>query len=142
MASMIKDLTGHGWEVVGLDLPGHGGSSGRRLNLKLGVEAAQAASDWLGPFDLIIGHSFGGAVGVNAVTGGIKGIAPLPAAKLVTISAPNSMPALFAGVGRHLRPRNPGPGGDGGAHSQACRTAAGRFCFLEFKSRRSAAMFW
>ena len=99
---MIKDLTEHGWEVVGLDLPGHGGSSGRRLNLKLGVEAAQAASDWLGPFDLIIGHSFGGAVGVNAVTGGIKGIAPLPAAKLVTISAPNSMPALFAGVGRHF----------------------------------------
>jgi pimeloyl-ACP methyl ester carboxylesterase len=44
MALMIRDLTEHGWDVTGLDLPGHGGSSGRRLNLKLGVQAAQAAS--------------------------------------------------------------------------------------------------
>jgi pimeloyl-ACP methyl ester carboxylesterase len=100
MALMIEDLTEHGWDVIGLDLPGHGASSGRRLNLKLGVQAAQAASDWLGPFNLIVGHSFGGAVGVNAVTGAICGTRPLPAAQLVTISAPNSMPDLFAGVGR------------------------------------------
>jgi pimeloyl-ACP methyl ester carboxylesterase len=102
MALMIKDLTLHGWDVVGLDLPGHGGSSGRRLNLKLGVEAANAAAEWLGPFDLVIGHSFGGAVGVNAVTGSIAGTRRLAAARLVTISAPNSMPDLFAGVGRHF----------------------------------------
>jgi pimeloyl-ACP methyl ester carboxylesterase len=100
MALMIKDLTEHGWDVTGLDLPGHGGSTGRRLNLKLGVEAANAASQWLGPFELVIGHSFGGAVGVNAVTGAIAGTRALPAARLVTISAPNSMPDLFAGVGR------------------------------------------
>jgi pimeloyl-ACP methyl ester carboxylesterase len=100
MAPMIKDLTEHGWEVTGLDLPGHGGSSGRRLNLKLGVEAANAATDWLGPFELVIGHSFGGLVGINAVTGGIAGTKRLPAARLVTISAPNSMPDLFARVGR------------------------------------------
>jgi pimeloyl-ACP methyl ester carboxylesterase len=102
MALMIKDLTNHGYDVIGLDLPGHGGSSGRRLNLKLGVEAAQAAGDWFGPFDLIVGHSFGGAVGVNAVTGAIAGTRRLPAAKLVTISAPSSMPSLFAHVGRHF----------------------------------------
>lgn len=100
MALMIMDMTAHGWDVTGLDLPGHGGSSGRRLNLKLGVQAAQTASDWLGPFDLVIGHSFGGAVGVNAVTGAISGTKPLPAAQLVIISAPNSMPDLFAGVGQ------------------------------------------
>jgi pimeloyl-ACP methyl ester carboxylesterase len=100
MALMIKDLTGHGWDAVGLDLPGHGGSSGRRLNLKLGVEAANAAADWLGPFDVIVGHSFGGAVGVSAVTGAIAGARVLRPAKLVTISAPSSMPDLFAGVGR------------------------------------------
>ncbi len=100
MALMIEDLTAHGWDVVGLDLPGHGGSSGRRLNLKLGVEAANTAADWLGPFDLIIGHSFGGAVGVSAVTGAIAGTRTLNPAGLVTISAPVSMPDLFAGVGR------------------------------------------
>jgi hypothetical protein len=100
MALMIQDLTDHGWDVVGLDLPGHGGSAGRRLNLKLGVEAANAASDWLGPFDLIVGHSFGGAVGVSAVTGAIAGTRILKPRKLVTISAPVSMPDLFAGVGR------------------------------------------
>lgn len=100
MAGMIDDLTRHGWDVIGVDLPGHGGSSGRRLNLKLGVEAVQAVADWFGPFDLIVGHSFGGAVGVNAVTGAIAGTRPLPAARLVTISAPSSMPQLFTGVGR------------------------------------------
>jgi pimeloyl-ACP methyl ester carboxylesterase len=102
MAGMIKDLTDHGWDVVGLDLPGHGWSTGRRLNLKLGVEALQAATDWLGPFELVVGHSFGGAVGVNAVTGAIKGTKRLATARLVTISSPSSMPLLFAGVGRYF----------------------------------------
>jgi pimeloyl-ACP methyl ester carboxylesterase len=102
MALMIRDLTLHGWDVIGVDLPGHGGSGGRRLNVKLGVEAAKAASDWFGPFDLIAGHSFGGLVGVNAVTGAIAGTKPLPAARLVTISSPSSMPDLFAGVGKRF----------------------------------------
>ncbi len=106
MALMIADLVADGFDVVGLDLPGHGLSLGRQLNLKLGVEAVTQVSQWLGPFDLVVGHSFGGAVAVNAAVGGIKGYAPVPFGRIAVIASPNSMPDLFTGVGRYfgLRP--------------------------------------
>lgn len=102
MASMIASLVADGFDVVGLDLPGHGQSLGRTLNIKLGVEAVTQASQWLGPFDLVIGHSFGGAVAVNAAVGGIKGYAPVPFGRVAVIASPNSMPDLFVGVGRYF----------------------------------------
>ncbi len=102
MARMIRSLTGDGWDVVGLDLPGHGLSSGRSLNVKLGVEAVQAASVWLGPFDMAIGHSFGGVVAVNAAIGSIMGQPPVPFGRIAVIASPNSMPDLFKGVGRYF----------------------------------------
>ncbi|MGL4490339.1 MAG: alpha/beta hydrolase [Rhizobiaceae bacterium] len=102
MAKMIASLNEDGWEVIGLDLPGHGQSSGRRLNVKLGVEAVHAALAWFGPFDIAIGHSFGGVVAVNAAVGGIKGFEPLPFKRIAVIAAPNSMPDMFKGVGRYF----------------------------------------
>ena len=102
MAAMIASLVADGFDVVGLDLPGHGLSKGRKLNIKLGVEAVSQASQWLGPFDLVIGHSFGGAVAVNAAVGGIKGFAPVPFGRMAIIASPNSMPELFTGVGRYF----------------------------------------
>lgn len=102
MARMIESLTADGWDVVGLDLPGHGRSTGRSLNVKLGVEAVQAASTWLGPFDMAIGHSFGGVVAVNAAVGSIKGQQPVPFGRIAVIASPNSMPEMFKGVGRHF----------------------------------------
>lgn len=102
MARMIVSLTAAGWDVVGLDLPGHGLSAGRSLNVKLGVEAVHAASTWLGPFDTVIGHSFGGVVAVNAAVGGIKGFAPVPFGRIAVIASPNSMPEMFEGVGQYF----------------------------------------
>jgi hypothetical protein len=99
MAEMITALVHDGWRVVGLDLPGHGQSYGRRLNVRLGVEAVTQASQWLGPFDAVIGHSFGGIVAVNAAIGGISGLEPVPFAKLAIISSPNSFPELFSSLG-------------------------------------------
>jgi hypothetical protein len=98
MARMIMSLVEDGWRVVGLDLPGHGQSHGRRLTVRLGVEAVTQASEWLGPFDTVIGHSFGGIVAVNSAIGGITGFKPIPFAKLAVISSPNSFPELFAGL--------------------------------------------
>jgi hypothetical protein len=96
MAGMIMALVEDGWRVVGLDLPGHGQSHGRRLTVRLGVEAVTQASEWLGPFDIVIGHSFGGIVAVNAAIGGISGFKPVPFSKLAVISSPNSFPELFS----------------------------------------------
>ncbi len=102
MKALIEAYRAAGFRVVSLDLPGHGGSSGRRLNLATAVNAAHAAGEWFGPFVAVVGHSFGGAVAVNAVAGSVKGIPPLAASKLVLLAAPSSMPALFDSFGRFL----------------------------------------
>ena len=102
MAGMIEALTLDGWAVAALDLPGHGQSSGRTLNVKLGVEAVAIVHEAFGPFDFAIGHSFGGVVAVNAAVGDIKGFEPIAFKRIAIIASPNSMPALFASVGRRL----------------------------------------
>ncbi|TWH01267.1 hypothetical protein L598_000100002480 [Mesorhizobium sp. J18] len=78
-------------------LPGHGQSPGRRP-----VAAAHETAKWFGPFDVIVGHSFGGAVAVNAVAGSVDGIPPIDVGRLVLIAAPSSMPAIFEDFGRFL----------------------------------------
>jgi pimeloyl-ACP methyl ester carboxylesterase len=102
MRALIDGLVQAGSRVVAMDLPGHGRSQGRRLHMAYAVAAARAADDWFGPFDAVIGHSFGGAVAVNAAVGSVKGIPPLRANRLVLISAPSSMPAIFEDFGRFL----------------------------------------
>lgn len=102
MKLVIAGLLAEGYRVIALDLPGHGRSSGRRLNLALAVEAAHLAAQWFGPFAAVVGHSFGGAVAVNAAAGSVRGIPPLETSRLVLISAPSSLPAIFSEFGRFL----------------------------------------
>src|SRR5690606_34741823 len=91
MRPIIEALPAQGFRVIALDLPGHGASPGRRLNLAIAVAAVRSASDWFGPFASIVGHSFGGAVAVNAVAGSIRGMAPVEARRIVLISTPSSV---------------------------------------------------
>lgn len=102
MTSVIRELTEAGFRVIALDLPGHGESAGRRLNMASAVRAVRAADDWFGPFAAIVGHSFGGAVAANAAVGSIRNVEPVRAERLVLISAPSSMPALFRDFGSFL----------------------------------------
>ena len=102
MRSLIEGFRGAGFRVMSLDLPGHGHSSGRRLNMVTAVDAAQTASEWFGPFAAVVGHSFGGAVAVNAAVGSVPSISPLATERLVLIAAPNSMSDLFEGFGRFV----------------------------------------
>jgi pimeloyl-ACP methyl ester carboxylesterase len=95
MRPLIEGFRDAGYRVVSLDLPGHGGSLGRRLNLVVALEAARMAADWFGPFAAIVGHSFGGAIAANAAVGSVGRFAPVATGRLVLIAAPSSMQALF-----------------------------------------------
>lgn len=102
MRLVIEAIRATGHRVISLDLPGHGQSTGRRLNIMLAVDAARVAGEWFGPFEAIVGHSFGGAVALNAAVGSIRGIPPLATKRLMLIAAPSSMPTLFEDFGRFL----------------------------------------
>jgi pimeloyl-ACP methyl ester carboxylesterase len=102
MSGYIKGLAQSGFRVIVIDLPGHGESSGRRLNMANAVASVHAVEEWFGPFAAIVGHSFGGAVAANAVVGSINGIPPVAAGRLVTVAAPSSMPAIFREFGQFL----------------------------------------
>ena len=106
MRALIEGYRNAGYRVASLDLPGHGQSLGRRLNMVNAVEAVKVAGEWFGPFKAIVGHSFGGAVAANAVAGSVKGVQPVSAERLVLIAAPSSLPAIFADFSRML---NVGP---------------------------------
>ena len=102
MKTIVEGFRDAGHRVIALDLPGHGHSSGRRLNMVLAVDAVRAVGEWFGPFKAVVGHSFGGAVAVNAAVGSVEGIPPLATERLVLIAAPSSMPAIFEDFGRFL----------------------------------------
>lgn len=95
MLTLVEALRSSGRTVIALDLPGHGASTGRALNMVLAVEAVDAAWRQFGPFSAMVGHSFGGAVIVNAAYGSVCGIPGHAPDRLVTISSPNSLPDFF-----------------------------------------------
>lgn len=109
MRTLIEALRAAGYRVYSLDLPGHGASSGRKLDLSLGVQAIKAASDWFGPFVAVVGHSFGGAIAINAAVGSIPGIAATPFGRIVTIASPSVIGDIFSdfsdlvGLGQRTR---------------------------------------
>lgn len=100
MLSLAKALNDAGVDTVLLDLPGHGASHGRHLHLGKGIEAVDAAWRHHGPFDAFVGHSFGGAIALNAALGTSMCVPARRSDKLVLIAAPNSLPAIFRGFGR------------------------------------------
>ena len=106
--SRVKVLLVHGWAgrgtqlynladkilenkmmVVSFDGPAHGLSEGKRTNMLEFMYTIREIDQKYGPFDLAIGHSFGGMSLINAVAEGLN------LNKLVTIGADNSIPQIF-----------------------------------------------
>ena len=57
---------------------------------------------WFGPFEAIVGHSFGRAASFNEAAGAVKGFEQLSVKCLVLLVAPYSIPKLFDDSGLHL----------------------------------------
>jgi pimeloyl-ACP methyl ester carboxylesterase len=99
MQGFAPALLKQGFDVVAIDLPGHGLSSGRRLNMPLAMEAIAAARRAHGRFYGMVGHSFGGAVAVTAAAGVVPAYRALDVKRLVTVSAPDRMSTYFNAFG-------------------------------------------
>ncbi len=99
MQGFAPPLLKRGYDVVAVDLPGHGLSSGKRLTMPLAMDALAAVRRALGPLHGVIGHSFGGAVAVTAAAGVVPAYRPLDAQRLVLVSAPDRMSTYFNAFG-------------------------------------------
>jgi pimeloyl-ACP methyl ester carboxylesterase len=97
MQPLVTSLREAGTEVVGLDLPGHGGSTGRVLTVPMAIDAIDAAWRQYGEFDAMIGHSFGGFVSAMAAAGPEDWVERRTPRKLVLIAAPVAAKHVFEG---------------------------------------------
>jgi len=95
IAALPTGLAESGAEVIVLDWPGHGLSSGRSLNMRQAVEAVIEAERRFGHFDAVIGHSFGGACLMLAIGGIFRQVGSISPDKAVVIGAPSHIHWLF-----------------------------------------------
>lgn len=103
MTAFAAPLREAGFRVVAFDLPAHGASTGRVLNLPLGVASLAAVARAFGPLHAIVTHSFGGAIALAALAGSVPGQPPVSAGRLAMIAAPSSIKQITrrfgAGIG-------------------------------------------
>jgi pimeloyl-ACP methyl ester carboxylesterase len=102
MQGLIRGLRQTGAAVVGLDLPGHGGSTGRYLTVPLAIEAIDAAWRQFGPFDAVVGHSFGGFVSAMSASGSEDWMRRRTPDKLVLIGSPVAAEHVFSQFSGHM----------------------------------------
>jgi pimeloyl-ACP methyl ester carboxylesterase len=94
MGLFVEPLLKAGFDVVAMDLPAHGNSSGSRLNMPIGARAVQAVARSFAPITSAITHSFGGPVMALALEGGPPLLGGLELDKVVLIAAPNKLTAM------------------------------------------------
>jgi pimeloyl-ACP methyl ester carboxylesterase len=100
MGLFVRPLMQAGFDVVAIDLPAHGRSGGRVLNMLIGARALIAAADRLGPFTGIVTHSFGGQVAALATEGGPPIGRGLTVERAVTVACPHSLRRLTRDFGQ------------------------------------------
>lgn len=72
LGALVGPLAAAGYRVVGVDLPAHGESGGRRTDLLEEAAAVRATIEHLGGVHAVIAHSMGGAVATLAVAEGAR----------------------------------------------------------------------
>jgi pimeloyl-ACP methyl ester carboxylesterase len=100
MGLFVRPLLLAGFDVVALDMPTHGRSTGHLLNMPIGARAVLAVADRLGPFAGVITHSFGGQVAALALEGGPPIGRRFTTERLVTVACPHSLQRLTRNFGR------------------------------------------
>jgi pimeloyl-ACP methyl ester carboxylesterase len=101
LGAFVRPLVETGHQVVGMDLPAHGSSPGRRTNPFEMADALLKVAGAAGPVHGLISHSFGGLVSLLAMERGLK---PGVAVYLAPVLRPDHVRARFAELFR-LRPR-------------------------------------
>ena len=72
LGAFVRPLVETGHQVVGMDLPAHGSSSGRRSNPFEMSDALLKVAGSVGPVRALVSHSFGGLVSLLAMERGLK----------------------------------------------------------------------
>ena len=101
LGAFVRPLVETGHQVVGVDLPAHGSSSGRRTNPFEMADALLKVAGSVGPVHALISHSFGGLVSLLAMERGLK---PGSAVYLAPALRADHVRGRFAEVFR-LRPQ-------------------------------------
>jgi pimeloyl-ACP methyl ester carboxylesterase len=101
LGAFVKPLVETGHQVVGMDLPAHGSSSGRRTNPFEMADALLEVARCTGPVHALISHSFGGIVSLLAME---RGLRPGAAVHLAPALRSDHVRDRFAELFR-LRPR-------------------------------------
>lgn len=70
-ATLVRDLVAEGFRVHSFDAPAHGSSPGARADVRDWVAVARILARTDGPFELVIGHSFGVLAALAAVGDGL-----------------------------------------------------------------------
>jgi pimeloyl-ACP methyl ester carboxylesterase len=95
MLAMVDPLLALGHEVVCFDLPAHGQSSGNSTNLVACSKALDGLMDRLGGTDIIIAHSFGGAVTAFTLSR-LRHQGLGQNGKIILIASPNQLSSVTA----------------------------------------------
>ncbi len=102
MGMFVKPLRDAGFDVVAIDLPAHGRSTGRVLNMPIGARAVLAVADALGPFTGLVSHSFGGPIAALAIEGGSPLDRRLSLDRIVLVASPHALTRVTRGFGDAL----------------------------------------
>lgn len=90
---LVRELRAEGFRVIAFDAPAHGSSSGRSTDIRDWVDAAEQLQAQQGPFDAIIGHSFGALAALTIA----RSTVPTPAvAAIAGAAGPDAFLAQFA----------------------------------------------